>query len=159
MKKIFFIPVLLSAVFVAQCGSSGYVLSSPPEAVADKETVAEQYSDDQGEKVIRVFVPTSQSGETGVSLDSLYFRGQSAALRRVEKDSYAVYIADFPAPSKPDRVVHSDPRMEFGNLPSSTSSDIPFDLKDSEAVVRYTAKGKVKYFKISEVRFVEPGSN
>ncbi|RAV29432.1 hypothetical protein [Sinomicrobium soli] len=159
MKKIFFILLFLSGVFLVQCGRSGYVLSSPPEGVADMETVAEHYTAGRGEG-IRVFVPAGvPDTDTGISLDSIYYRGRRAALRKTEKDSYAVYIADFPATARPDRVVHSDPRKESGNRPSSVSSGIPFDLEDNEAVVRYTEKGKVRYFRISRVRLVEPGSH
>jgi|LGVD01.1.fsa_nt_gb hypothetical protein len=48
-----------------------------------------------------------------------------------------------------------DPKDEFGNPVPVKTKNIPFDLKEDEAVLLYNVKGKEYYYKISGIKKLE----
>ncbi len=99
-----------------------------------------------------LFISVAKDAE--IVLDSAFFRGRRAVVTK-EINQPNLYVARFKIPStegkEPDLVMHSDPRMEYGNKPPVILEKIPFELEADEAVLRYTKNGKVKYFKISNL--------
>ncbi|WP_292948718.1 hypothetical protein [Olleya sp. UBA1516] len=86
---------------------------------------------------INVFIPID-SNSKNLKLDSLYFRGHIVPLQT--------------KPNFPDLYIGRI--TTNANQPKDYSvdtSDIPFDLKDNEAVVSYTENGTTKYLKIENL--------
>lgn len=86
---------------------------------------------------INVFIPITTELK-GVTLDSLYFRGNRVALQ-TKPSSPKLYIG---------RIIGNTNQKEGYK---SNGDKISFDLKDNEAVVSYSEEGKVKYFKIENI--------
>lgn len=88
-----------------------------------------------------------------IQLDSVYFRNHKAPLIPVESDENSVFTGSFTASTTPhDYILDSDPKQEFGNKPPVTVSKLPFEIKENEAVVSYSYKDKINYYKILEVK-------
>jgi hypothetical protein len=88
-----------------------------------------------------------------IQLDSVYFRNNSASLKRVESFENPIFTGSFTTSKTPhDLILHADPKEEFGNKPPITTSKFPFEMKENEAVVSYFYKDKINYYKILEVK-------
>lgn len=88
-----------------------------------------------------------------IQLDSVYFRNNSALLKRVGSIENSLFIGSFTtSKTQHDFILHADPKEEFGNKPPVTVSKLPFEIKENEAVVSYFFKDKINYYKILEVK-------
>ncbi|KUO66411.1 MAG: hypothetical protein APF83_05860 [Lutibacter sp. BRH_c52] len=88
-----------------------------------------------------------------IKLDSVYFRNHKAPLKHVDSTENFIFAGSFTTSTTPhDYILHSDPKQEFGNKPSVTILNLPFELADNEVVVSYFYKDKINYYKISEVK-------
>lgn len=88
-----------------------------------------------------------------IQLDSVYFRNNSASLKRVDSIENSLFIGSFTTSKTPhDLILHADPKEEFGNKPPVTASKLPFEIKENEAVVSYFYKDKINYYQILEVK-------
>lgn len=88
-----------------------------------------------------------------IQLDSVYFRNNSASLKRVDSDENSVFTGSFTTSKTPhDLILHADPKEEFGNKPPIEVFKLPFEIKENEAVVSYFFKDKINYYKILEVK-------
>ncbi|MFZ2282717.1 MAG: hypothetical protein WAV86_02485 [Lutibacter sp.] len=91
-----------------------------------------------------------------IQLDSVYFRNNSASLKRVYNIENSLFIGSFITSKTPhDLILHADPKEEFGNKPPVTISKLPFEIKENEAVVSYFYKDKINFYKILEVKEIE----
>lgn len=98
---------------------------------------------------INIFIPISNST---VVMDSVYFRGQVSKLTTKPEDS-TLFIGRFNTVfnQKEDIIMSSDSKEEYGNKLPRKAVEIPFILKDDEAVISYKEGNKVKYFKIGNI--------
>ncbi len=88
-----------------------------------------------------------------IKLDCVYFRNHKVSLTKVGSDENPVFIGIFETSTMPhDYILDSDPKQEFGNKPPVIVTKLPFELNDNEAVVCYSYKDKINYFKILEVK-------
>ena len=88
-----------------------------------------------------------------IQLDSIYFKNNSAPLKRVKSTENPLFTGSFTTSTTPnDFILHADPKEEFGNKPPVTASKFPFEIKENEAVVSYFYKDKINYYKILEVK-------
>lgn len=102
---------------------------------------------------INLFIPVKNIKHSEVHLDSVYFRGRAAELKKEPRDT-DVYIANFRTTSEEkasDLVMSSDPREEYGNQPPEIVREFPFELREDEAVVSYKKDGKTNYYKITGI--------
>ena len=105
-----------------------------------------------------VLVTISYESDAEIPFDSIYF------LKKVSKLEFNKYkgsktvsgrIDTSVSSDRKDLTLHSDPKKEFNNqLP--TFKQFPFQLKHNEAVVRYTVKGIIKYFKVKNIKKGKP---
>ncbi len=86
---------------------------------------------------INVFIPMA-SNPKKLKLDSLYFRGHKVTLN-TKPNFPDLYIGRI--------ITNANQPKDY----SVDTSEIPFDLKDNEAVVSYTENGTIKYFKIENL--------
>ena len=92
-----------------------------------------------------------------VRFQELFYRGQIAQVTTEMREEGFIVQANFiNTPTKPDLVMHADPKKEVGNQPSSIKGgsikDFPFDLEPKAAILSYIVKNRVKYVKITGVK-------
>ena len=136
----------------SQCNSQKIVMvETPPFTLGEVMSEAWTAGVEGGGSGINLFVPFETGKET--IIDSLYFMGQAVKPERVQRDSYLVYIGRFKGPvKKEDMILHEDPKKESGNKPPQLRRKLPFELKDSEAVISFTDAGKISYYKIENIK-------
>lgn len=148
--------ILLGMIIIgfSSCSSSQKLQKEIPFAVTSatcQEWVAGVQGGGSG---INVTFVADNLAENNIQLDSIFFRGQKAAVMMLEEKGKKNCSARFVTPKleKPDIIMHKDPKKEFGNKPPKLQEKIPFELADNEAVISYTQAGKVKYFKIENIK-------
>lgn len=85
-----------------------------------------------------------------VTLDSLYFKGQYAAVIPGKKEDQ--YIARFNSKEKKDFILSSDMSKEANNPKPHIPKKPPVALKLNEALLFYTKDGQKLYHKITSLR-------
>ncbi len=153
MKTFVNIVILIFVLFgFSQCGNSQKIVEDPPFVLG--EVMAEDWvaGVKGGGSGTNLFIPVEKGKE--ILLDSVYFRGKSVKLEKVQRDTYLVYIGRFKSEvnQKKDIILHKDPKKEVGNEPPKLKKKIPFQLKDDEAVVSYQQKKKTYYYKIEGIK-------
>lgn len=142
------------------------VLISVSFCCSTKNTSKEITQMDHPFKVMKATSSTWVGGQPGVKgkkinisinnseiqLDSVYFRNMKSDLKPELNSSPSKFVGVFSyTNTKTDYVLHENSEKEFGNKPPKASLKIPFNLKDTEAVISYTLNGKVYYYKVEEV--------
>lgn len=89
-----------------------------------------------------------------IRLDSVYFRSMKTQLKRSDSLD-RVFIGVF-INSKTNYVLDIDPKKEFGNRPPINSLKSSFELKDNEAVVKYSTLNERGYYKIENLIETNP---
>ena len=90
-----------------------------------------------------------------IKFDSIYFskRAEKLAISKV-KDKKMI-SAIFSSTVKPDRILDENSTKEIHNqIPAI--NNLPFELKQNEAIISYKIKDKTKYFKI---KFIKKGKS
>ncbi len=86
---------------------------------------------------------------------SLYFRGRKSEFKSYsnEKNRNGIkLIAAFNKEYKNDISLQDDSKKEYGNI----KLQIPFKLKNDEAVIAYEENGKLHFYKIKNMEELEP---
>jgi len=100
--------------------------------------------------VITLYISVTAIQTNRVSLDGVYFRNKKANLV-TSPDSLGVFMATFNT-SKPDMIMSSNPKEEYGNKMPQKTNKMDFELKDDEAILIFTQNSKVKYYKLTGVK-------
>ena len=92
-----------------------------------------------------VIVTIKDIDSNNIEIDSLYFRGLKVKVEIKESS----YIGRFNSSinQRKDKVLHREPKKEFGNQVPIMEKEFPFELKNDEAVLSYKEKGKQKFYK------------
>ncbi|HEY9222293.1 MAG TPA: hypothetical protein VIO43_12040 [Lutibacter sp.] len=141
--------ILLSFAFFG-CGASKVKAQNE----APFKVLEASYTNSVGEQtdLIRTTIRITINNKD-IQLDNVYFRNNSASLKRVDSIENSLFIGSFTTSKTPhDLILHADPKEEFGNKPPVTASKLPFEIKENEAVVSYFYKDKINYYKILEVK-------
>lgn len=140
--------ILLSFAFFGCCASKVKAQNEAPFKVL--ETTYANWAGEQSDMVVTTLKITINNKE--IQLDSVYFRNNSASLKRVDSIENSLFTGSFTtSKTQHDLILHADPKEEFGNKPPVTASKLPFEIKENEAVVSYFYKDKINYYKILEV--------
>ena len=107
---------------------------------------------EEGDTGLNIFIPIATELSKKIQLDSVYFRGKAAKLQFFEEKAN-LYVGRFKSEAlqKPDIVMTSNPKDEYGNKAPNLSKKIPFELQDSECVVSYKDGTNTKYYKIEKI--------
>ncbi len=139
--------LLLSASFVtilfASCAGNHGLQEKAPA------TMESAYYTTEGE-IITLYIPVTAIQSNRVSLDEVVFRNKKANLV-TSPDSPGVYMATFEM-GKPDIIMSSDPKEEYGNKMPQIDEKTDFELRDDEAILIFTQNAKVKYYKLKGVK-------
>ncbi len=143
---------VLIAIFFINCSTAQKLQSTAPVSLGDVYSQKWVAGVKGGGSGINLFIPISKKIPQNIQLDSVYFRGKAAKLEAIEGKTI-LYVARFENTfnQKNDIVMSNDTKEEYGNESPSLQVNIPFDLKDSEAVVSYKEANKTKYFKIGNI--------
>ncbi len=101
-------------------------------------------------KELTLHIPVITIQTNRVNLVGVYFRDKKSDLFK-SPDSPGVYIAKF-AMGKPDMIMSSDPKEEYGNKMPQKMEKMNFDLEDDEAILIFTQNSKMKYYKLTGVK-------
>ncbi len=144
MKTLY---LLLSVSFVtilfASCAGNHGLQEKAPA------TMESAYYTTEGD-TITLYIPVTTIQSNRVSLTGVYFRDKKADLIK-SPDSPGVYMATFKM-GKPDMIMSSDPKEEYGNKMPQKMEKMDFELNDDEAILIYTQNSKVKYYKLTGVK-------
>jgi len=95
-----------------------------------------------------------KTSSMNISFSKIYFQNNEYDVVP-EFNSYGFEIrGNFSEFRGGDRVMDSDPSAEYGNK-AVEEKKIPFDLKDTEAILQYTVNGLEGYHKISDIKKLE----
>ncbi|WP_224484296.1 hypothetical protein [Robertkochia aurantiaca] len=133
----------------AQCGSSQVFVTEPPFTHGEVAQEPWTAGEDRSLSGTNVLIPMKDEG--GVELDSLHYRGKRVPLHRMEKGSYVVYIGRLYDETKPDLIMHADPRKEGGNRPPRLIPRSDLDLDEGEAAVSYSMNGERYYYRLTDL--------
>jgi len=154
MNKIISIGIVtITSIFFLSCGSAKTINETDFQKKPPFKVVATTYSKwiggQPGVNGISIHISIDNPK---ISLDTVYFRNNSAKLKLDKSISNQVYVGSFVLPNK-NKNFNSDidPKNEYGNQVPDISQKIPFDLKEDEAVISYLFKNKRTYFKISNI--------
>ena len=76
----------------------------------------------------------------------VYFKDSKAKV----SDQGSLWVGNFSNKKEKDINMSSDPKEEFGNTPPQIEK-LPFKITQDEAVISYTYKGKINYFKLTHL--------
>ncbi len=138
----------------SNCSSSQKLQKNTPFVIGNCTSQKWVSGVEQGSAGTKVSFNVSAFNQERFQLDSLYFRGRKTKINTEDTSGGMQCTAKFLKQSikKPDVVMHSDPKKEYGNTLPIKLERIPFELKENEAVVKYMENGKVKYYKIEGIK-------
>ena len=162
MHKFINTTIILSfIILLINCNSNKNMSSIALQKKVPFKVLQASYSNwaggQPGVKGYQIFV---EIDNPAVQLDSVYFRGRTAAFNKdldLTKNYFNAVIV-LPNDQK-DYILNIDAKKEFGNTPPNTSasSKIDFQLKENEAVLKYIFNNKTNYTKITNL--IEVSSN
>ena len=92
---------------------------------------------------------------TNVEFPKLFFQNKEYQIVPEIKGNTFILVGNHSAIAKENIIMHSDPKEEFGNQPSSAEKKIPFELEKNEAILVYSINGQDFYFKITDIKQLE----
>lgn len=150
---------IICLTFISGCGNSRHLISQDEAPFRLLQPTVETFEEQKtpgGPHVHKRIILLPVEEEDGAVLDTLYFEKRIIPLQRIQKDSYLVYKGEFIAEDfKPDVIMHGNASAEGGNRPPVIQGEFPFDLKQGEAVVRFTKNNEVYWVKIDQVTQVQ----
>ncbi|MGY5845923.1 hypothetical protein ACW6QP_00765 [Salegentibacter sp. HM20] len=142
MKAPFLVFSIVVLSLFSSCGSNKELQERAPAQLNQA-----YYSETEDGLALHIPVATIQ--ENRVALKSVYFRGLHSDLKQSAEQSN-IYTAHF-ATGKGERVMHVDPKEEYGNRAPQKPEKSPFDIKENEAILVFEQAGKTKYYKITGI--------
>ena len=128
---------VLASLFFVQCSSAQKLEQDAPfktsKAYYQKWIAGRQ----GGGSGINVFIPVT-TPLVSVKLDSLYFRGQKVILQ-LEPSNGSLFTGRI--------ITENNQRDGF----KASTTEMPFELNDNQAVISYIENGITKYFKIDNI--------
>ncbi|MGM0933611.1 MAG: hypothetical protein ACQEWD_09225 [Bacteroidota bacterium] len=142
MKAPFFLFSIVLLSILSSCGSNKELQERAPAQFNEV-----YYS--ETEDGLDLYIPVSVIQESRVQLESVYFRGMHSPLQLDEEQSN-LYVASF-ATGNVDRVMHVDPKEEYGNKAPQIPEESPFEIKEDEAILVFKQNDKIKYYKLTGI--------
>ncbi len=145
IKTIF---IIVSAVFLTQCKSTQFDLK-PPFTITGA-TYNLWVGGQPGVSGIRVII--GYESKESIEFQKIYFAKKEGTLTARKKDgkTYLTGHIDTSKRREKDLVLDIDSKKEINNkLPEPK---LPFELKENEAVISYLVAGKIKYYKVENIK-------
>ncbi|NJB71537.1 hypothetical protein GGR42_001999 [Saonia flava] len=155
MKNLIYSGIILTLLF-SGCSSQKILQTEAPFVLGNVTAQKWVGGMEQTGTGYELKIPIPEILKDNVVLEEVFFRGRIAEITMENKQ---VAMAKYTS-SKPDIIMHADPKEEVGNQPPSmdkkSKKKFPFELTSSEAVLSYNEDGKTKYFKIKKVKELAP---
>lgn len=91
-----------------------------------------------------------------IQLDYAYFKEKKIKLEYIPENH--MYRGHYTYPPKKDLIMSDNPQEEYKNQLPTIEEKIPFDLKENEAIISYTNKGKQGFFRLENIKEKESQS-
>jgi hypothetical protein len=100
---------------------------------------------------IRVIINYTTSEE--ITFDTIYFQKRKGEIDKYKREGKTFIIGRINTSTreKNEVIMDADPKKEMNNKPPQGVT-IPFDLKENEAMIVYTYKGKKHNFKVTNIK-------
>ena len=152
MKNIlilFSLSILL--VSASNCGSSRgssaiQLEGNPPFVISEIYAQDWMAGVEEGGSGTNVHI-TFETLNKNLSIESVYFANKIFLVRQ-EENNPKVFLGSYKAVSGRNIIMDTNPIKEAKNTPFQA---LPFELKNHEAVIKYSVDGTVGFFKISNV--------
>ena len=150
---VFSMIVLFLSLSVSQCSSAQKLEPIAPLDFGEVYYQKRAQAVKDLESMFTLFIPVIGENKNNIELDSVYFKGRSAKIMVTNKDPNTFY-GKFVITSKKakDIILSSDMKEEHENKVTMDNPKIPFELLPNECVISYKQEGKIKYYKISNVK-------
>jgi hypothetical protein len=151
IKRTFFL-LLISFIMVSfsQCSTAQKLQDKAPTKLGQAYCQNWVAGVQGGGSGINIFIPIE---DANLVLDSVYFRGNIVKLEVKPQEAGALFIGriatDFNNLNEP--TLNGDTVSKRETTEQTTTTKMPFDLKDDECVVSYLDGTTTKYFKITNV--------
>ncbi len=138
----FFSLMVITALFTNCAGSKGLEEQAP--AQIQRAYVV------QDNNIMNLYIPVRSIQDERVNLESVYFREMKSDLK-LDETQPGVYVARF-VTGRGDMVMSSNPKEEYGNRLPQKKVDVPFKLKDDEAILVFSENENTKYYKLRDIK-------
>ncbi|WP_081208085.1 hypothetical protein [Salegentibacter sediminis] len=142
MKAPFFLFSIVLLSVLSSCGSNKELQERAPAQFNEV-----YYS--ETEDGLDLYIPVAVIQENRVQLESVYFRGMHSPLQ-LDAEKPNLYVASF-ALGKGDKIMHEDPKEEYGNKAPQAPEKSPFEIKEDEAILVFKQTDKTKYYKLTGI--------
>ena len=144
MKNIKTISLILALPLVlisfAQCASNKPYKLQKTIPFNITQAISQTYlGGRQGNKGEQLTISVS---DKEIALDSLFYKGRKLKLNKNQEGNYTTKLS---LSTGKHHTMHSDPSAEYGNKAPVMKDNIPFKLKEKEAVISYI-KNEVTYY-------------
>lgn len=151
MKKLLLLPFFAIFMSFSKCDKSQVSTKSPSKI---KKAYAQNWLGEKPSEKGTLVTIKLEKPSANIVFDSIYFNEKVALLNVKEVENGIILTGKFVEDNypKPNLILSSDPREEFGNTPPPAKVKIPFKLEKSEAIVSYFFNDVKKYFLIKNIQ-------
>ncbi|TMM58905.1 hypothetical protein FEE95_05595 [Maribacter algarum] len=152
MKRTHFL-ILISSILIVACSSQKKLETSAPFTLGEvygQNWIVENAAKDSGYEVV---IPVMSLDENEAVLQNLYHKGKMVDISIELRDFGMIALAEYSKEDllKKDILVPEAPNSKK-KKDNKKMELFPFELRDTEAVLSYLQKDKVKYIKLSGIR-------
>jgi len=147
---LLFVIVFLSVFVLTQCSCSKTTFQNNPPFTITDSFYQDWVGGQPGVSGTSVHIYLASVAENVIP-DSLFFKQSKTKIDIKTAEKGHLWVANFNTNSDRDIHMHSEPKEEYGNKPHKLDS-IPFELAEGEAVISYYTKGKLAYYKLSDLQ-------
>lgn len=148
MKALKFISIFTIIIGFYNCGSVKFVKHPPFEI---SSAVYESWTGGQP-GVQGTNVKINYTTNTFIEFDSIYFQNKVTKLQIKTATSGKLVIGYFNTSTRQNELVLDENPIKEMHNPIPEIKKFPFELNENEAVISYTIKGKLKYYKIKSLK-------
>ena len=155
-KHLLYITII--GLVMGSCSSAQKIKTTTPFTMGEVTSQSWVAGVEGGGSGINVFIPVSGLNDK-TALKNLYYNGKVVKLEKNAQNGKTVYIGRYKtAANQPKEIViDANTKKEYGNKVEETSKDkIPFELEEDEAMLEFSVNGKVSYYKIANIKKVNP---
>ncbi|CAM1358111.1 conserved exported hypothetical protein [Tenacibaculum litopenaei] len=151
MKLMKLFSLLFLSLGFIQCGSTKFDQTPPFKILSAKMT----HITGGVPGVSSLDVYLQYTAATKPTVKHLYFRGKKTTAIIEQKLDNPYIVARFKEEDNAERYdleLQKDVKKEYGNTTAKKAEKFPFELQQNEAVLSYEVNGKLRYYKISNIK-------
>jgi hypothetical protein len=153
MKVMKILSILAIILGFVQCGSS--TLVNNPSFKVEKAFFNDWIGGQPGVSGTKLEIHLKNASE--VIFDSLYFKNKRTKVAVLQKGEITQIIGHYSTSKRinNDLILAIDPTKELQNV-APIIKNIPFELKKNEAIISYKKGKKILFFKIVNIKKIQP---